>query len=228
MTNRLDTAPTLISVSDTFHVTNRGTVVLGYLSSGIVKLGDEIEILDSNPTQTATIIGILLFDEMQLVNTLEASQKCGILLKGIKQKDIQQGKILVTQNATSAYNKSDISIHPMYFDPDVLTAVFHGVHIIYHKGKFIGFNPISKQEINIYKLSTFSASDLEHWKNMHRDESSKYVRNHGENINPFNQYDSLSIGSSDNTSLDNSNNSIMPIFFIIIISSFFIYLYFFR
>jgi elongation factor Tu len=102
LTNALDTyipvperdtsKPFLMPVEDIFSIEGRGTVVTGKIDRGVVKVGEEVEIVGIKPTQKTTVTGIEMFNK----NLQEgmAGDNAGILLRGLKKEDITRGQVL--------------------------------------------------------------------------------------------------------------------------------------
>ncbi len=84
--------PFLMPVEDIFSIEGRGTVVTGKIERGVVKVGEEVEIVGIRPTQKATITGIEMFNK----NLQEgmAGDNAGVLLRGLKKEDVARGQVL--------------------------------------------------------------------------------------------------------------------------------------
>jgi elongation factor Tu len=83
----------LMPVEDVFSISGRGTVVTGRIEKGIIKVGEEIEIVGIKDTQKTTVTGVEMFrKEMEQG---EAGDNCGILLRGIKKEEVERGQVLV-------------------------------------------------------------------------------------------------------------------------------------
>ena len=84
--------PFLMPIEDVFSISGRGTVVTGRIERGIVKVGDEIEIIGLKDTVKTTCTGVEMF--RKLLDQGEAGDNCGILLRGTKREDVERGQVL--------------------------------------------------------------------------------------------------------------------------------------
>ncbi|AEP10443.1 elongation factor Tu [Micavibrio aeruginosavorus] len=84
--------PFLMPVEDVFSISGRGTVVTGRVEQGIVKVGEEIEIVGIRPTQKTTVTGVEMF--RKLLDSGEAGDNIGALLRGTKREDVERGQVL--------------------------------------------------------------------------------------------------------------------------------------
>ncbi len=84
--------PFLMPVEDVFSISGRGTVATGRIERGIVKVGDEIEIVGIRPTQKTTVTGVEMF--RKILDQGQAGDNVGILLRGTKRDDIERGQVL--------------------------------------------------------------------------------------------------------------------------------------
>jgi len=84
--------PFLMSIEDVFTITGRGTVVTGRIEQGVIKVGEEVEIVGLRPTQKTTCTGIEMF--RKLLDEGRAGDNAGILLRGTKKEDVQRGQVL--------------------------------------------------------------------------------------------------------------------------------------
>src|SRR6201991_2130602 len=84
--------PFLMPGEDVFSISGRGTVVTGRVERGIVKVGEEIEIVGIRPTQKTTVTGVEMF--RKLLDQGQAGDNVGILLRGTKREDVQRGQVL--------------------------------------------------------------------------------------------------------------------------------------
>ena len=82
----------LMPVEDVFSISGRGTVVTGRVERGVVKVGEEIEIVGISPTQKTTCTGVEMF--RKLLDQGQAGDNVGILLRGTKREDVQRGQVL--------------------------------------------------------------------------------------------------------------------------------------
>jgi len=112
LTNALDTyipvpqrdtaKPFLMPVEDIFSIEGRGTVVTGKIERGVVKVGEEVEIVGIKPTQKSVVTGIEMFNK----NLQEgmAGDNAGILLRGLKKEDITRGQVLCKPGTTTPHD----------------------------------------------------------------------------------------------------------------------------
>jgi len=82
----------LMSIEDVFTITGRGTVVTGRIEAGVVKVGDEIEIVGLRATQKTVCTGIEMFNKS--LDQGQAGDNAGVLLRGIKKEDVERGQVL--------------------------------------------------------------------------------------------------------------------------------------
>ena len=82
----------LMPVEDVFSISGRGTVVTGRVERGVIKVGEEIEIVGITPTQKTTCTGVEMFSK--LLDQGQAGDNVGILLRGTKREDVQRGQVL--------------------------------------------------------------------------------------------------------------------------------------
>jgi len=84
--------PFLMPIEDVFSISGRGTVVTGRVERGVLKVGDEIEIVGIRPTQKTTCTGIEMF--RKLLDEGEAGDNIGVLLRGTKREEVERGQVL--------------------------------------------------------------------------------------------------------------------------------------
>jgi elongation factor Tu len=84
--------PFLMAIEDVFTITGRGTVATGRVERGVVKVGEEIEIVGISDTQKTTCTGVEMF--RKLLDQGQAGDNVGILLRGTKREDVQRGQVL--------------------------------------------------------------------------------------------------------------------------------------
>ncbi len=103
------TKPFLMPVEDIFSIEGRGTVVTGKIERGIVKVGEDIEIVGIKPTQKSTVTGIEMFNK----NLQEgmAGDNAGILLRGLKKEDITRGQVLCKPGTTTPHDNFTAEIY---------------------------------------------------------------------------------------------------------------------
>jgi len=84
--------PFLMPIEDVFSISGRGTVVTGRIESGVVKVGEEVEIVGINKTQKTTVTGVEMF--RKLLDQGQAGDNVGVLLRGTKREDVERGQVL--------------------------------------------------------------------------------------------------------------------------------------
>ena len=93
----------LMPVEDVFTITGRGTVVTGRIERGIIKVGDEIEIVGLRDTRKSTVTGIEMF--RKLLDQGQAGDNAGILLRGMKRDDVERGMVLAKPGTIHPHKK---------------------------------------------------------------------------------------------------------------------------
>jgi elongation factor Tu len=84
--------PFLMPIEDVFSISGRGTVVTGRVESGVVKVGEEVEIVGLRPTQKTTVTGVEMF--RKLLDQGQAGDNVGALLRGTKREEVERGQVL--------------------------------------------------------------------------------------------------------------------------------------
>jgi elongation factor Tu len=95
--------PFIMPVEDVFTITGRGTVVTGRIEAGIVKVGDEVEIIGIRDTQKKVVTGIEMFRKS--LDEGQAGDNAGILLRGIERKDVERGQVLAKPGSITPHTK---------------------------------------------------------------------------------------------------------------------------
>jgi elongation factor Tu len=93
----------LMPIEDVFSISGRGTVVTGRIETGIVKVGEEIEIVGLKDTQKSTCTGVEMF--RKLLDSGQAGDNVGVLLRGTKREEVERGQVLVKPGSVKAYTK---------------------------------------------------------------------------------------------------------------------------
>ena len=102
--------PFLMPVEDIFTITGRGTVATGRVERGTLNVNDEVEILGiQEKSQTTTVTGIEMF--RKLLDSAEAGDNCGLLLRGIKREDIERGQIIAKPGAYTPHTEFEGSVY---------------------------------------------------------------------------------------------------------------------
>jgi elongation factor Tu len=99
----------LMPVEDVFSISGRGTVVTGRIERGIVKVGDEIEIVGIKPTVKTTCTGVEMF--RKLLDQGMAGDNVGVLLRGTKREDIERGQVLSKSGSIKPHTKFTAEIY---------------------------------------------------------------------------------------------------------------------
>lgn len=103
--------PFLMPIEDTFSIAGRGTVVTGRIESGRVKPGEEVEIVGLRKTTKTTVTGVEMFHK--LLESGEAGDNVGCLLRGLKRDDVQRGQVLCKPGTVQPVTKFEASIYAL-------------------------------------------------------------------------------------------------------------------
>ena len=95
--------PYLMPVEDVFSISGRGTVATGRVERGIVKVGEEIEVIGIRDTQKTTVTGVEMF--LKLLDEGRAGDNIGVLLRGLKREDIERGQVLAKPGSITPHTK---------------------------------------------------------------------------------------------------------------------------
>jgi elongation factor Tu len=95
--------PFLMPIEDVFSISGRGTVVTGRIERGVVKVGEEIEILGIRDTTKTTCTGVEMF--RKLLDQGEAGDNVGVLLRGTKREDVERGQVLAAPGTIKPFKK---------------------------------------------------------------------------------------------------------------------------
>jgi translation elongation factor 1A (EF-1A/EF-Tu) len=105
-----DTEKTFVMpVEDVFSISGRGTVVTGRIEAGIVNVGDELEIVGIRDTQTTTCTGVEMF--RKLLDSGEAGDNVGVLLRGTKREDVERGQVLAKPGSIKPHSKFEAEVY---------------------------------------------------------------------------------------------------------------------
>lgn len=99
----------LMPIEDVFSISGRGTVVTGRIERGIIKIGEEVDILGIKNTTKAICTGIEMFNK--LLDQGESGDNVGILLRGIKRNDVERGQILAKPNSISVHTDFEAEVY---------------------------------------------------------------------------------------------------------------------
>ena len=120
--------PFLMPVEDVFSIKGRGTVVTGRIESGMVKVGEEIEIVGIRATTKSTVTGVEMFRKQ--LDQGQAGDNVGILLRGIEKDDVERGQVLAKTGTATPHTEFDAEVY-------ILTKEEGGRH----KPFFTGYRP---------------------------------------------------------------------------------------
>ena len=115
----------LMPVEDVFSISGRGTVVTGRIERGIVKVGDEIEIVGIKETSKTTCTGVEMF--RKLLDEGRAGDNVGVLLRGTKREDVERGQVLCKQGSITPHQKFEAEVY-------ILSKEEGGRHTPFFKG----------------------------------------------------------------------------------------------
>ena len=99
----------LLPIEDVFSISGRGTVVTGRVERGIVKPGDEIEIVGIKDTEKTTVTGVEMF--RKLLDEGRAGENVGVLLRGTKREEVQRGQVLAHPKSITPHTKFEAEIY---------------------------------------------------------------------------------------------------------------------
>jgi len=117
--------PFLLSVEDVFSIKGRGTVATGRIEQGIVKVGEEIEIVGLRESKKTTVTGVEMFKK--LLDQGQAGDNVGLLLRGVEREDIERGQVLAKPGSITPHTEADAEVY-------VLTKEEGGRHTPFFKG----------------------------------------------------------------------------------------------
>jgi elongation factor Tu len=106
---RFKDRPFLMPIEDVFSISGRGTVVTGRIEKGVVKVGEEVEIVGINPTQKTTCTGVEMF--RKLLDQGEAGDNVGILLRGTKREDVVRGQVLSKPGSITPHTEFEAEVY---------------------------------------------------------------------------------------------------------------------
>ena len=117
--------PFLMPIEDVFSISGRGTVVTGRIETGVVKVGEEVEIVGIKDTQKTTCTGIEMF--RKLLDQGEAGDNAGVLIRGLKREDVERGQVLAKPGTITPHTKFKGKVY-------ILTKEEGGRHTPFFKG----------------------------------------------------------------------------------------------
>ena len=101
--------PFLMPIEDIFSIEGRGTVVTGRIERGVVKIGEEVEIVGIKDTSKTTITGIEMFNKQ--LDTGEAGDNAGLLLRGLKKEDVHRGQVLAKPGSVTPHTEFEAEVY---------------------------------------------------------------------------------------------------------------------
>jgi elongation factor Tu len=104
----------LMPVEDVFSISGRGTVVTGRIERGIIKVGDEIEIVGIKDTQKTTCTGVEMF--RKLLDQGQAGDNVGVLLRGTKREEVERGQVLAKPGSITPHTKFECEVYVLSKD----------------------------------------------------------------------------------------------------------------
>ena len=107
--NRPKDQPFLLPIEDVFSISGRGTVVTGRVERGVIKVGDEVEIVGIKETQKTVVTGIEMF--RKLLDQGEAGDNLGCLLRGTKREEVERGQVLAAPGTITPHTKFECEVY---------------------------------------------------------------------------------------------------------------------
>ena len=101
--------PFLMPIEDIFSIEGRGTVVTGKIEQGVIKVGEEVEIVGIRPTTKTTVTGIEMFNKQ--LQEGQAGDNAGILLRGIKKEDVTRGQVLAKPGSITPHTEFEAEVY---------------------------------------------------------------------------------------------------------------------
>ena len=117
--------PFLMPIEDVFSISGRGTVVTGRIERGVIKVGEEIEIVGIRPTAKTTCTGVEMF--RKLLDQGEAGDNVGVLLRGTKREEVERGQVLAKPGTITPHTKFEAEVY-------ILSKDEGGCHTPFFKG----------------------------------------------------------------------------------------------
>ena len=106
--------PFLMPIEDVFSIAGRGTVVTGRIERGVIKVGEEIEVIGITDTAKTTCTGVEMF--RKFLDEGRAGENCGILLRGTKREEVQRGQVLAKPGSVTPHTKFESEIYVLSKD----------------------------------------------------------------------------------------------------------------
>ena len=106
--------PFLMPIEDVFSISGRGTVVTGRIERGVIKVGEEIEIVGIRDTQKTTVTGVEMFHKQ--LEQGQAGDNAGLLLRGIERTDVERGQVLCKPGSIKPHTKFEAEVYVLTKD----------------------------------------------------------------------------------------------------------------
>ncbi len=106
--------PFLMPIEDVFSISGRGTVVTGRIETGIVNVGDEVEIVGIKDTRKTTVTGVEMF--RKLLDRGEAGDNVGALIRGVAREDVERGQVLCKPGSVSPHTEFEAEVYVLSKD----------------------------------------------------------------------------------------------------------------
>ena len=106
--------PFLMPIEDVFSIAGRGTVVTGRIERGVIKVGEEIEVIGIADTAKTTCTGVEMF--RKFLDEGRAGENCGILLRGTKREEVQRGQVLAKPGSVKPHTKFESEVYVLSKD----------------------------------------------------------------------------------------------------------------
>jgi elongation factor Tu len=106
--------PFLMPVEDVFSISGRGTVVTGRIERGVIKVGDEVEVVGIRDTQKTTVTGVEMF--RKLLDQGQAGDNAGLLLRGLKRDDVERGQVLAKPGTITPHTDFEAEVYVLSKD----------------------------------------------------------------------------------------------------------------
>jgi len=114
MPERAKDKPFLMAVEDVFNIAGRGTVATGRVERGVLSRNEEIEVVGLRPTQKTVVTDIEMF--RKILDSAEAGDNVGVLLRGVKKEDIERGQVLAKTGSITPHNKFKATVYVLSKD----------------------------------------------------------------------------------------------------------------
>jgi elongation factor Tu len=106
--------PFLMPIEDVFSISGRGTVVTGRVETGVVKVGEEVEIIGLKPTKKTTVTGVEMF--RKLLDQGEAGDNIGALIRGVGREEVERGQVLAKPGSVTPHTDFEAEVYVLSKD----------------------------------------------------------------------------------------------------------------